>query len=124
MTEENCAGPMTKILHSLFFILTFSSLLSVAFGLGPCSHMWWKVKNKKEREITGHTRMCARAARGQVDTYLSLLWLLVGRVAVGGLEVGGEGGGTLNEGSSWCERQVGISSTSHLASATSVSHGM
>lgn len=105
MTGENSAGPMTKILHSLFFILTFSFLLSVAFGLGPCSHMWWKVKKKKEREITGHTRMLteARAVRGQVDTYLSLLWLLAGRVAVGGLEVEEEGG------AHWTRAAVGVS---------------
>lgn len=65
--------------------------------------MWWKVKKNNE-EITGQTRMLteARAARWQVDTYLSLLWLLAGRMAAG---VGGGGGGG---GVHWTRAAVGV----------------
>lgn len=115
-TEENYAGPMTKILHRLFFILTFSFPV-----FSPCFFWPWPLqphvktdeKKQKKKEMTGHEDANrARETWGQVGlTFLSSERL-------------GAGWGALDKGSSRCARQVGFSSTSLLASATRVSHGM
>lgn len=86
MTEESYAGPLTKILHSLFFILTFSFPLSVSFGFGPCSHVMEGEKKKKRERDNGTHRDANRSQSGaRAGSRLPLSSLAAHRQGGGGV---------------------------------------
>lgn len=90
MTEENSTGPMTKILHSLFFILTFSFLLCFFWPWSLQPHVVEGAK-KKKKEITGTLKDANRSQSGARAGRHLPLPSLAARGQVGGGGVGVEG---------------------------------
>lgn len=84
MTEENYAGPMTKILHSLFFILTFFLPALCFFWPRPLQpHV---VEGEKKRDNGTHkdANRSQRGARAGRHLPLSLSSLAARRQGGGG----------------------------------------